>query len=372
MTTQDKFVTSEVINLDPGPSRASSPHAYLAVRRRLTQLLIAHTLVESYHRFRKFAVPYPFLAPASLRPGAMGTTREYKLHHSALVVLMDGEMPEKLRKHFRCRMNNQVNRKNIASLAPGLPALKDYDHASRRVNHERFDSLLRTLMPMDFSLLIQKAKSQESGAREFQLTHFHVKIERLTDGALRSLGIQLGYLQKGLYERGEGFVDDLEKKFFEYFNFYHNASGRRSAAALASQVLSRDRKTGTVFVSSQQDRRLTLLSSTSQHHDIGVEQYLLFILNEKEMAAFGAWGEANGIDFIKGFVVCQLEEKGIVVLRVRYEHTEAAMPSPDRAPGAACLNPREKWVRICEKAIMPLHEEMPYAIRYPLHAKVIS
>ncbi|MBF0137180.1 MAG: hypothetical protein H7833_14590 [Magnetococcus sp. DMHC-1] len=360
MDLQNHF---NLIHLNSDISTPQRLNSYAVTRHRLTQQLVQYTLVDSYLKFQRYKQPYPFVAPASLRPGAMGTTKEYKIHNNALIVLMDGEMSEKLRKHFRCRVNNQVNKKNIASLAPGLPALKDYDHAYRLVNHERFEFLLRALMPLDFSLLIQKKATEECKTRQFQLTHFHVKIERLTDSALRSLGIHLNYLKKGLYERGEEFIDEFEKKFFEYFNFYHNAAGRRSAAALASQVMSRDKKTGTVFITSQQDRRLTLLSSNNLNRDIAIEQYLLYVLSEEEMNYLKIWAKQFNINISAHFMVQRLGKKGIFILRVRYEHTDVAMPSIDGSLKFS-INQKEKWVRILDKAFVSLNNDVHYAIGY--------
>ncbi|MBF0177513.1 MAG: hypothetical protein HQL63_11810 [Magnetococcales bacterium] len=362
MAFQGEFEWIDLVHTSP-VSGTQTPYA--SARRRLTQHLIQYTLTESYHKFCRFKIPYPFVPLASLRPGAMGTTKEYKLHNNALIIMMDGEIPERMRKYFRCRTNNQVNKKNIASLAPGLHALKDYDHAYRLINHDRFGFLLRTLLPLDFSLLIQKTKNSERNKYEFQLTHFHVKIERLTDTALRSLGIQLNYLKKSLYERGEDFVDDLEKKFFEYFNFYHNAAGRRSAAALAAQVIAREKKTGTVFITSQQDRRMTLLSSLSHMGDVSIEQYLLYILSSKELSMLEDWANKRSIDFSSEYLVDKIDGKGIVVLGVYYEHTQAALPST-HGNLKQNINLREKWVRISEKMIMPVHENFNLAIRYPI------
>ena len=70
------------------------------------------------------------------------------------------------------------------------------------------------------------------------LTHMHVKVERLTDTAIKELGKELGYVERRLFERGEDYVDALESKFFEYFGFSANAAGRKSAAAMAAQLLS--------------------------------------------------------------------------------------------------------------------------------------
>ncbi|MBF0624733.1 MAG: hypothetical protein HQL82_07985 [Magnetococcales bacterium] len=336
---------------------------FRAAREQIARLLIQYTLIDSYHKFRKAERDYPFVQPSALRPGAQVASREYHMHNNVLITLVDGSLPERLRKHFRCRTSNQVKKRNIAALAPGLPGLDQYDPGQRRLGDPGFGDLLRMLMPLDFSLLIQRSGTEKIPAGEFQLTHFHVKIERLFDSALRAMGIYLNYLERSLYERGEDFMEDLEKKFFEFFNFYHNAAGRRSAAALAAQVMALEHQRGTVFITSQQDRRLTLLTSNGVDQDVEIEQYLLVQLEKEELAALSAWGAAMNVD-VERYLVYRDDPRAIAVFRARYSHTEAARPSSDGSLKPQ-LNAREKWVRLVGEALVSLDSNQNMAIGYP-------
>ncbi|MBF0158178.1 MAG: hypothetical protein HQL58_01520 [Magnetococcales bacterium] len=338
---------------------------YAVEKQKLTRLLIHYTLIDSYHKFRAERVPYPFVSAASLRPGSIGETKEHALHNSALVVMVDGHLPPKLRKHCRCRENNRVTKKNLSTIAPDLPGLEHYETNSRYMHHENFGNLLKLLLPLDFSLLIQQPIDEHNNQKDFQLSHFHVKIERLTDSALRSLGVYLNYFQRSLYEHGDEFIDFFEHKFFEYFNFYHNAAGRRSAAALVAQLLARDKLTGTVFLASQQDRRLTLLSSNGQDQNIAIEQYVLLQLNPDELAALKSWGKSTALDIRRHFLVHQHNHGAVVILRLRYGHTKAALPSPDGTLKTS-YNIREKWVKLLQEAIVPIHQDELSSIAFPV------
>nr|CRH07630.1 protein of unknown function [Candidatus Magnetococcus massalia] len=337
--------------------------SYWQGRQHILELLIKYTLIDSYDKFRKARTPYPFVSRQSLRPGSVIASKEYKLHNSALVVMMADSMPAKLRKHFRCREGNRVLKKNIAAVAPDLPGLDSYDSAAREIHHPQFDDLMKMLLPLDFALLVQ----HENEDNKFKLTNFHVKIERLMDMALRTMGQHLNYLERGLYEQGETFIDQFERKFFEYFNYYHNAAGRRSASSLAAQVLAMESQEATIFSSSQQDRRLTLLSSFNDSNDISIEQYVLLSLDSDEYKRLRDWSKEHDIDFRNHYLIHPQSTHPTVVMKVKYKHTEAAMPIDSNEVRE--LNIRERWIRLVEEAIVPLHPDATSCIGYPVAYK---
>ncbi|MBF0283973.1 MAG: hypothetical protein HQL51_05895 [Magnetococcales bacterium] len=343
---------------------------YVRARDKVTRQLIDSTLIQSYQRFRRERQPYPFVAHSTLRPGAITPTHEYELHYNALVVMLDGVLDERLQKHFRCRSGNRLNKRNITSVAPTLPGLESYDHDRRFVRHHGFGELFRMLTELDYALLIQRPVEEgeppESG--EFQITHFHVKIERLLDSALHNLGVMLHYIDRSLYEKGEEYVELFERKFFEYFNFYHNAAGRRSAAALAAQLLARETRTATVFIASQQDRRLTLLSSWHPRMELEIEQFLLVKLEPERLLALKAWSKENGVELRRHFIINPASPEPVFLFRVRYQHTPAATPTPDGTLRTT-LNPRERWVKIIEECFVPVNEgcciRIEHSLAYP-------
>ena len=65
------------------------------------------------------------------------------------------------------------------------------------------------LLPLDYALLVERPLDEASEMQPSELTHLHVKVERITDNAIRDLGSQLGYIQRSLFERGEDYVRDI-------------------------------------------------------------------------------------------------------------------------------------------------------------------
>lgn len=338
---------------DPQEQKQVQVDPYWATRDKVFQLLLQYTLIESYQKFVNKQAAYPFVTPAMVRPGAISATKEHALHNTCLITLLDAALPDKLRKHFRCRKGNQVSRENIADVAPDLPNLNFYNDLHKDASHEGFTSLLRMLLPLDYSLLIQNCGGPDLASKKMELSNFHVRIERLTDNALRNLGIHLNFLERSLYEKGDEFIEMLEKKFFEYYNFYHNAGGRRAAAAHAAQLLFREKLPGTIFVGSQQDRRLTLLTTNGVSQQTRVEQFFFIKLEDEVYDAFLDFGKKNGIDVKKNYLIQPGSKEGLVVLRAEYEHTTTGQPNPNDLLRDE-LEIHEKWVRLKEEAIIPL------------------
>ncbi|NGZ07226.1 MAG: hypothetical protein G8237_12815 [Magnetococcales bacterium] len=328
--------------------------AYWQTREQILQLLLHHTLIESYRKFVQKRLPYPYVTPAMVCPGAVTATKEHTLHNTCLITLLDAPLPDKLRKHFRCREGNRVTRDNITDVAPDLTALENYNDSFKDSSHASFPDLLRLLLPLDYSLLIQSGVVANSSDKRMELTHFHVRIERLTDNALRHLGIHLNYLERSLLERGEPFIETLEKKLFEYYHFYHNAGGRRAAAVHAAQLLLREQLPGTVMVGSQQDRRLTLLTTSGKSQQTDIEQFFLVKLEHEQLLALLAWGKKNKVDIKNRFLINPgNHHEGLVVMRICYAHTLAGQPSLDKKPKKV-EQVHEPWLRIQEEAIWPI------------------
>ncbi|MBF0370039.1 MAG: hypothetical protein HQL52_11345 [Magnetococcales bacterium] len=353
-----------LLPIDSERLRRIETNPYLNARDKISRILVKYTLIDSYHKFRKARLPYPFVQPALLRPGSVAATREYVLHNNALVILVDGMLPDKLRKHFHYREGNRVRKKTIAEVAPDIQGMENYSRNHRRVTNPGFEGLMRMLLPLDYALLVQNSQEEGRLSRNFRLTNFHVKIERLTDNALRGLGTHLNYLTRSLYERGDAFVESLEKKFYEYHSFYHNAAGRRSASALATQLLNREGLQGTIYIASQQDRRLTLLSTSGESRETHIEQYLLLLLPPERLAQLKKWGRKRDLDIRRNYLVAKHgQDGGVVLFRIRYEHTAAGRPSPNGALKSH-FDPKEKWIRIKDEAILPLNPKKDGEIAY--------
>ncbi len=324
--------------------------AFLANRAKLTNQLLCHSLIDSFHRFTADGKAYPFIAADHLLPSLGRARIEHRHQATVLMFMIDGVLPRPLNKHFRLRASNRVSWRNIQRLAPDLD-LSEFKAAHCRLDDPGFAELLPRLLALDYALLAQM-DADENG---MVLSHMHVKLERLTDTAIKELGKQLGYIERRLFERGEDYVEALEGKFFEYFGFSANAAGRKSAAAMAAQLLSAHDQRFTVFVAGQEDCRLTVLD-----HGPIIEQYLLIrptgLARENfHLAALAAGVEDLRLYMIEGQDNAEATDTMSPLLyRLRLEHTTAAVPG--KQPGERPHRDRDllkPWLRIKDAAILP-------------------
>ena len=216
MTTHREDFT--LIKEEPKITLKNRKNPYFFTRERIARNLLNYTLIDSYQKFNAKRTPYPFVSVGSLRPGTMSNSKEFFLHNSALVILLNGTMPTKLRKHFRFREGNRLCKENILEVAPDLPGLDKYKWPMRFSNHAGFDTLMQILFPLDFALLVQ-SKPQTGGTWPFELTHFHVKIERLLDNAIHGLAVYLNYLEEDCMSRAKPLLIRWRKSFLNILIF---------------------------------------------------------------------------------------------------------------------------------------------------------
>ena len=298
----------------PLPSAHAASDDYTVARARIENLLLRHALLASYDSFAAERKAYPFADPDALLPGAVAPATEHGLQNTALLFLLDRTLPEGLDKHFRLRGSNRATWANIRRLAPDID-LSDYKAAHGQVADPGFEELLPKLLLLDYALMVQRPHADPTEPC-CELTHLHVKVERLTDNAIKQLGRKLGYVERRLFERGEDYVDALEAKFYEYYGFPPNASGRKSAAAMAAQLFAEHGLRFTVFAASQEDCRLCVLDQSDR-----IIQYMLVQPDAPVRAAL----ERRAGDLGR-FVARQDGGKPVFVLRVVFHRTTAAMP----------------------------------------------
>ncbi len=330
---------------------------FLANRARLTSQLLRHSLIDSFFRFMSDGKPYPFVSPDQLLPNLAQSWVEHRHQSTVLMFLIDGTLARPLNKHFRLRTSNRVTWRNIQRLAPDLD-LSEFKAAHCQLTDSSFEPLLNRLLALDYALLAQESAEGDNTA----LSHMHVKLERLTDTAIKELGKQLGYIDRRLFERGEDYVEALEGKFFEYFGFSANAAGRKSAAAMAAQLLSAHRQRFAVFVAGQEDCRLTILD-----HGPLIEQYLLIRPDGLALQRFQRAAMAAGIQELGDYALTGLGAAGPndgafpLLYRLRLERTAAARPGDRRHRDRDLLKP---WLRIKDAAVLPRPElaapEIPF------------
>lgn len=324
------------------------------VRERLTQTLIKHALVDSYARFREANKPYPFIQPEHLMPGTTARSVERSFQNTALLFAIDGSLPVALNKHFRLRASNRAAWRNIQRLAPDMD-LSEYKTDDNRFDSPGFEDLLTKLLPLDYALLVERGDEPSPG---FQLSHVHVKVERLTDNAIKELGRKLGYIDRRLFERGEDYVDALEGKFYEYFGFSWNASGRKSAAAMAAQLFRDEALNFAVFVASQEENRLTVLDQS----DV-ITQFLLIRPEGPRLSAFRAALNAAGITDMTPYLV-SAEDRSVpvIILRVLFRRTQAARTVKRHRRDQDVLAP---WLELSAEHALSHHDPSIPEIAFP-------
>ena len=327
--------------------RAAAPQAFgpatdrfVAARDRLTEFLIGYSLIESYFAFVRARRPYPFMPRENVVPGSAVPRSEQRHQNTAFIILLDEPMPETLIKHFRLRKSNRITAQNLAKLSSDVQVEAIAPQALNLASPESED-LLRKILHIDYAILAERLNPGAAPS----LSHVHVKIERLTDNAIRELGLDLGYVERRLFERGEDYADALEAKFYEYYGFPGNSSGRKSAAAMAAQMLTKAGTRFCVLLANQDDCRITVLDDGPF-----ITQYMLIRLDRDDTArlirtarAFGAGG-AGPYTLIR-----DARDASIVLYRVDFAR---AAPARGHVRTDADRLLRQPWLEIVDEWIV--------------------
>lgn len=313
---------------------------FLAARDRLVEFLLGYSLIESYFSFVRGRKPYPFMAKTAVIPGSAVARGEQRHQNTAFLILLDAPLPDALIKHFRLRKSNRITPQNLRQFSSDLVI----DHIGPQdldLSSPESDVLLRRLLPLDYAILAER--SYPGGP--LQLSNCHVKIERLTDNAIRELGLELGYVERRLFERGEDYVDALEAKYYEYYGFPGNASGRKSAAAMAAQMLAKAGARFTVLLANQDDCRITLLDDGAI-----ITQYMLIRLDRDDTAQLLRSARAFGATDASPYTVVQDGRNAPIVL-YRVDFARAA-PARGRIRSDADRLLRQPWLEIVDEWIL--------------------
>ncbi len=333
--------TASPRNDDPR-GEAGPIDAYGAAAARLTDFLIGHALFDSYVNYEIHGEAYPFVEPDAVLPRHAAVAGERRYQNTALIFLLDGTLPPGLNKHFRLRASNRVTWGNLNRIAPHLDCT-DYKAAHCALDTPEVEGLLKKLCSLDYAVMIERPTTKGEAPGPCVVTHMHVKVERLTDVAIRNLAVELGYIDRRLFERGEDYVDALEAKYFEYYGFSHNASGRKGAAAVAAQLFAEYSVRASVFVASQEDARLTVLDDGPL-----ITQYMLIQFSEEDRIRFDIAAKAAGLT--SEFPSFRGDGYQVMLYRVRFRRTAAGLPSDERPRPASNL--QAPWIEIADEAIL--------------------
>ena len=148
---------------------------YELLRDDLDQFLIQYSLIDSYHNFVNRQTSYPFVEKRELKPRARIPDQEYELHNSFLVVFVEDAIPSEHKKYVRFFEENRTTKVNLLR-AKSLPRFGNYDRNWRYLESIHFRNFIRSLLPVDYALLIQRDPASHSH-RRYHLSHYPVRID---------------------------------------------------------------------------------------------------------------------------------------------------------------------------------------------------
>ncbi len=319
---------------------------YELLRDDLDQFILAHALTDTYENFKANDTPYPFIERKELKPRARIPKVEYDYHNAFLVIFVEETIPQEYKKYIRFFDSNRTTKTNLLrsrtlSLGP------DYDRTQKYLDNIHFYDFLTDLLPVDYALLIQRDKSQPQSRHRYYLSHFHVRIDWPITEAAEDLARFLRYISKDVYEKGEKYAQDIQKKFFEFYGLPEMIGGRRTAAAVAAQYLRRLPFISTVYVSSAESRSLY------RYSEQGVSKSVLMQLSKSEMEDLSERHKLTVKDLKNYFMLDKIGKGGGVFLfKVIYDQTSAARRPEDGKLRE--LKPEFFWLTVKNQYILPL------------------
>ena len=324
---------------------------YELLRDEMDQFIVEYALIDSYHKFLERDVPYPFVEKRELKPRALLPDVEYEPQNAFLVIFIEDSIPAAHKKYIRFFDANRTTKTNLTR-SRYLPLDKSFDRFQKYLESAHFFNFLKVLLPMDYALLIQRDPASQTRNR-YSLSHFHVRIDWPIADAAESLARNLRYISKDLYEKGDKYAEDIQKKFFEYYGLPVMVGGRRTAAIVAAQYLKRISCINTVYAGSSESRALIRISER------GVSKLVLVKYTPDETARIA---EANSLGvrtFKKNYVAAREGEANICILQVTYFPTEQARPPEDGKLRE--LKPDLNWLTVGRQQILP----RPGVWKYP-------
>ena len=208
---------------------------YELLRDELDALMLQYALIDSYSRFQASKIAFPFVEKRELKPRARIPDVEYEYQNAFLVLFLEDTIPPEHKKYIRFFDLNKTTKANLLT-SKTLPLSNKFDRNQKYLESVQFPSFVKALLPVDYALLIQRDPATKPRNR-YSLTHFHVRVDWPIIEAAESLARDLRYISKDIFERGEKYAEDLQKKFFEYYGLPVMAGGRRTAAIVAAQYL---------------------------------------------------------------------------------------------------------------------------------------
>ncbi|MBU0697999.1 MAG: hypothetical protein KKE59_01020 [Proteobacteria bacterium] len=324
---------------------------YELLRDEMDRHILQYALIDSYNNFCARKIPYPFVEKRELKPRARIPGVEYEPQNAFLVIFVEDTIPEANKKYIRFLDVNKTTKKNLLSYEI-LPLSEKFERSQKYLESAHFIDLLKKLLHVDYALLIQRDPASKLKDR-YNLSHFHVRIDWPIADAAEDLARSLRYISKDLYEKGDKYAEDIQKKYFEYYCMPLMIGGRRTAAIVASQYMKRIPCITTVYAGISESRALIRISER------GVSKSILMKLTNKEMDQIAADNNLTPRTFKNKYVVAREKKDGICIFQATYSLTNHVR-FPDDGKLRE-IKPDLNWLSVSGQHILP----KPGVWKYP-------
>ncbi len=317
---------------------------YLLLRDELDQFLIEKALIESYQNFTARDLPYPFVERRELKPRARIPKEEYECQNSFLVIFLEDSIPPEHKKYIRFFDSNRTNKTNLLR-SKTLPLDSDFDRTQKYLDSAHFFDVFDELLTVDYALLLQRSPISQKRKNRYSISHFHVRIDWPITEAAEDMARYLRYISKELYEKGDKYAEDVQKKFFEYYCLPEMVGGRRTAAVVAAQYLRRLSCISSIYVASSESRALI------RCNERGVSKSVLVKLSNREISEIAEANHMPPTMLKKNYMVAKEGKSGVFVFKATYSPTAHALP-PEGGKLREIV-PELYWLTVSLQQILP-------------------
>ncbi|SLM27802.1 conserved hypothetical protein [Desulfamplus magnetovallimortis] len=331
---------------------------YNVLRDEMDQFVLGYSLVDSYHNFLAKGEPYPFVHTRELKPRARIPSTEFDSQNSFLILFLENCLDDSHKKYIRYFDINKTTKTNLVK-HKDFPNVENFHRNIKNFDCEGFFEFVKSLMPVDYALLIQRDDTAHSRDR-YALTHFHVRVDWPIADAAEDLAIYLRYISKDLYEKGDKYAENCQKKFFEYHGMPLMAGGRRTAAIVAAQYLRRIKGISTVYAGSSESRAVLKLGER------GISKSILMRFSREEVRQIAAIAGITQTKFTKNYAIARENTHVICIFNTIYDYTAHAVPP--EGGRLRELNSDTNWLTVALEQILPRPDVWKYP---PIPFKII-
>jgi hypothetical protein len=324
---------------------------YELLRDELDQFLLQYALIDSYNNFVSRQTPFPFVEKRELKPRARIPDQEYECQNAFLMMFVEDVVTSEHKKYIRFFDVNKTTKINLMRFKT-LALSQKFDRNAKYLESIHFNNFTKQLLPVDYALMIQRDPAGKA-KNQYSLSHFHVRIDWPIADAAEDLAQSLRYISKDVYEKGDKYAEDIQKKFFEYYGLPVMAGGRRTAAIVAAQYMKKIPGITTVYVGSSETRSLIRISER------GVSKAVLMKFTPKEVDHIAATTGVAPQTFQNNYVIAREKKDCICIFQATYARTSHSRPSEDGK--LRDIKTDLYWLTVGEQHILP----KPNIWRYP-------